>query len=72
MVKVVTGGLVEKRDELGSSARAGGLTSDEGWWDEWRQIEIPPTDHEHYITGLYALNVLAPEGTSGDWHDVFH
>ena len=50
MVKVVTGGLVEKRDELGSSARAGGLTSDEGWWDEWRQIEIPPTDHEHYIT----------------------
>lgn len=38
----------------------------------WRQIEIPSTDSEHYITGLYALNVQAPEGTSGDWHDVFH
>ena len=37
-----------------------------------RQVEIPPTDPEHYITGLYALNVQAPEGTSGDWHDVFH
>ena len=37
-----------------------------------RQGEIPPTDPEHYITGLYALNVQAPEGTSGDWHDVFH
>ena len=36
------------------------------------QVEIPPTDSEHYITGLYALNVQAPEGTSGDWHDVFH
>ena len=37
-----------------------------------RQVEIPPTDREHYITGLYVLNVQAPEGTSGDWHDVFH
>lgn len=37
-----------------------------------RQVEIPSTDPEHYITGLYALNVQAPEGTSGDWHDVFH
>lgn len=37
-----------------------------------RQVEIPPTDPEHYITDLYALNVQAPEGTSGDWHDVFH
>lgn len=37
-----------------------------------RQVEIPPTDPEHYITGLYALNVQAPEETSGDWHDVFH
>jgi len=34
--------------------------------------EIPPTTPEHYITGLYALNLAAPEGTSGDWHDVFH
>ena len=37
-----------------------------------RQVEIPPTTPEHYITGLYALNLAAPEGTSGDWHDVFH
>ena len=37
-----------------------------------RQVEIPPTSPEHYITGLYALNLAAPEGTSGDWHDVFH
>ena len=37
-----------------------------------RQVEISPTDPEHYITDLYALNVQALEGTSGDWHDVFH
>lgn len=39
-----------------------------------RQVEIPPTDRRHYITGIYALNVHAPDGsdTSGDWHDVFH
>ena len=37
-----------------------------------RQVEIPPTTPERYITGLYALNLAAPEGTSGDWHDVFH
>ncbi|MGC4105891.1 MAG: hypothetical protein QM753_05965 [Thermomicrobiales bacterium] len=36
------------------------------------QVVIPPTDREHYITGVYALNVPAPEGTTGDWHDVFH
>jgi hypothetical protein len=36
------------------------------------QVAIPPTDCEHYITGVYALNVSAPEGTTGDWHDVFH
>lgn len=30
-----------------------------------RQVEIPPTDPEHYITGLYALNVQAPESTRG-------
>ena len=37
-----------------------------------RQVEIPATTPERYITGIYALNVQAPEGTSGDWHDVFH
>lgn len=36
------------------------------------QLEIPPTDPAHYITGVYALNIPAPEGTTGDWHDVFH
>ena len=36
------------------------------------QVAIPPTDREHYITGVYALNASAPEGTTGDWHDVFH
>ena len=37
-----------------------------------RQVEIPATTPERYITGIYALNVQAPERTSGDWHDVFH
>jgi hypothetical protein len=37
-----------------------------------RQAEIPPTDERHYITGVHALNVSPPEGTTGDWHDVFH
>ena len=37
-----------------------------------RQVEIPPTTPEHYITGLYALNLAAPEDTSGNSHDVFH
>ena len=37
-----------------------------------RQLEIPPTTRERYITGIYALNIEAPEDTSGDWHDVFH
>ena len=37
-----------------------------------RQVEIPLTTPGHYITGLYALSLAAPEGTSGDWHDVFH
>ena len=35
------------------------------------QIPIPETTPEHYITGLYALNIPAPEGTTGDWHQVF-
>ena len=39
---------------------------------EAHQVAIPPTDRQHYITGVYALNVPAPEGTTGDWHDVFH
>jgi len=35
------------------------------------QCAIPRTSSKTYITGMYALNVPAPEGTSGDWHDVF-
>jgi hypothetical protein len=35
------------------------------------QCEVPRTSIQKYITGMYALNVPAPEGTSGDWHDVF-
>lgn len=38
----------------------------------FRQVEIPPTSRQRYISGLYALNLPAPEGTSGDWHDVFY
>lgn len=37
-----------------------------------RQVAIPPTDRRRYITGVFALNVRPPEGTTGDWHDVFH
>jgi hypothetical protein len=37
-----------------------------------RQVEIPPTTRARYITGVYALNIEAPEGATGDWHDVFH
>ena len=37
-----------------------------------RQVEIPLTTRERYITGVYALNIEPPEGTTGDWHDVFH
>ena len=37
-----------------------------------RQVEIPPTTPEHYITGIYALNLAAPEGTSGYWYDNSH
>lgn len=36
------------------------------------QCEIPRTSPTRYISGLYALNVRAPEGTTGDWHDVYH
>ena len=38
----------------------------------FRQVEIPVTSKERYISGLHALNIPAPEGTFGDWHDVFH
>lgn len=34
------------------------------------QIEIPETTPQRYITGKAALNLPAPEGTSGDWHFV--
>lgn len=37
-----------------------------------RQVEIPPTSRDRYITGIFALNIDSPEGTTGDWHDVFH
>lgn len=30
-----------------------------------RQVEIPPTTPERYITGIYALNVEAPEAPVG-------
>lgn len=36
------------------------------------QVEIPATSPDRYISGGYALNIPAPEGTCGDWHDVFH
>lgn len=39
---------------------------------DFRQIEIVPTTKQHYITGVYALNIPSDEGTTGDWHsDVF-
>jgi len=37
-----------------------------------RQVEIPPTTPEHYITGLYALNVAARGGTRGGWTPAPH
>ena len=36
------------------------------------QVEIPRTTPQLYITGIHALNVQCPEGTTGDQHDVFH
>lgn len=33
-----------------------------------KQVVIPQTTPTHYITGKPALNLQAPEGTSGDWH----
>ncbi len=35
------------------------------------KVEIPRTTPQRYVTGIYALNIQSPEGTSGDWHDVF-
>ncbi len=32
------------------------------------QAPIPVTTPTHYITGIPALNLPAPEGTTGDWH----
>lgn len=38
------------------------------------QVKIPNTTPAHYLTGKAALNLPAPEGTSGDWHfsNVFY
>lgn len=33
-----------------------------------KQVSIPATTPSLYITGIAALNLPAPEGTSGDWH----
>ena len=33
-----------------------------------KQFSIPKTTPYRYITGIPALNLPAPEGTSGDWH----
>ena len=47
------------------------------WWQRTdlvrpgRKAVIPWTTPTRYVTGIYALNIQAPEGTSGDWHDVF-
>lgn len=35
-----------------------------------RQVLIPPTTPTQYITGIPALNLPAPEGTTGDWHFI--
>jgi hypothetical protein len=37
-----------------------------------KQCVIPYTTPNNYITGIYALNVAADDGTSADWHDVYH
>ncbi|MDR0307740.1 MAG: hypothetical protein LBI42_13015 [Chitinispirillales bacterium] len=36
------------------------------------QCAIPDTDMDHYITGIYALNLPNEKGDVADWHDVFH
>jgi len=36
-----------------------------------KQLSIlPATSKKHYLTGVTALNIPSPDGTSGDWH--FH
>lgn len=35
-----------------------------------RQDTLPDTNKKHYLTGMTALNIPSPDGTSGDWH--FH
>ena len=36
--------------------------------DFYKQTTIPETSITHYITDLPALNIPAPEDTTGDWH----
>ena len=37
--------------------------------EQWFQLTIPDgLSPQRYISGLQALNLPAPEGTSGDWH----
>lgn len=33
-----------------------------------RPISFPETSRSRYLTGMAALNIPAPENTSGDWH----
>ncbi len=33
-----------------------------------RRTSFPETNRTRYLTGLAALNIPAPENTSGDWH----
>ena len=36
--------------------------------NQYAQATIPPTSITHYITDKPALNIPAPEDTTGDWH----
>ena len=36
--------------------------------NQYAQAAIPPTSITHYITDKPALNIPAPEDTTGDWH----
>lgn len=46
---------------------AGLFRTDQGI-NDFKQIEIVPTNIDRYITGVYALNIPDEEGTTGDWH----
>lgn len=35
---------------------------------EFYQKEIPTTSYDNYISGWEALNTIAPNGTTADWH----